>query len=71
LVALNWSGSLSDHFVVFSPLFQMITGFSVKYLTGHYPKLITSGKSIIDLLPIAIIGTMNYSLSVTITRLKL
>jgi len=43
----------------------MITGFSVLNFTGHGPKSSTSGKSIIALFPMAIIGTINFYLSVT------
>jgi hypothetical protein len=42
-----------------------MTGFYVENLTGHAPKSSTSGKSIIALLPTAIIGTINFYLSVT------
>lgn len=41
-------------------------GFSVKYFTGHeIPKFISSGNTINGFFPMAIIGTMNFSLSVT------
>lgn len=45
LSASNPNGNFKNHFVVFSPKFLIITGFSVVYLTGQFPKSNESGKS--------------------------
>lgn len=65
LSASNPAGNYNNHLLVFSPRFLIITGFSVTYLTGAFSKSKLSGKSIIALLPTALIGTMNFSLSVS------
>lgn len=54
--------------VDFSPIFLNNTGFSVAYFTGHEPKSILSGNSNKAFWPIALIGTINFSLSVTISK---
>lgn len=61
----NPFGSYKFHFVVFSPKFLIMTGFSDENFTGQAPKSRISGKSIIALFPTATIGTINFYLSVT------
>ena len=65
LLAMNLSGTVICHFVVFSQIFLIIAGFSATCLTGTSPKSRVSGKSSIDRCPTALIGTMNFSRSVT------